>query len=79
VLPEGPNRNPALAESPHPDDAEIYWRTAPLNAVESRDALHAIEQLVAHERAWSAWPSPRSRYSSAAKPPQKPRANQRLN
>jgi hypothetical protein len=44
----------ALGDSSDPTDLNTYWTTAPMEVVELPDARAAIDELVAHGRAWTA-------------------------
>lgn len=44
----------AMGDSSDPTDLNTYWTTAPMEVVELPDAREAIDELVAHGRAWSA-------------------------
>ena len=44
----------ALRESPVKEDEQTYWTTARLDVVPLADASEALEQLIAHNRAWIA-------------------------
>jgi hypothetical protein len=43
-----------LHESPREEDERDYWTTAPIDVVPFADTVTALEQLIAHGRAWSA-------------------------
>jgi hypothetical protein len=43
-----------LRDSPVKEDEQTYWTTAPLNVVPLPDASEALEQLIIHNRAWTA-------------------------